>query len=73
MLLHLALLSFLLVANAECNIPTTPSTVSVVSWNMAAINNNPFEYHIGGTSPQHQQFISKISALIIKAGVGNDG
>ena len=40
--------------------------LSTMSWNLAAINNNPFEYHLGGTTPSHNLLMSEVANFLTK-------
>ena len=47
-----------------CHPPTSPPTLSAVSWNMAAINNNPFEYHMGQTTEDYDRFMVDVATFV---------
>jgi hypothetical protein len=49
---------------------TTPSrkVLSAATWNIAAINNNPFEYWITSQDPSYNSLMSNVSQLIVSPG-----
>jgi len=44
--------------------PPQDTTLSLLSWNLAAINNNPFEYHVGNTTKEHDQLMFRVAKII---------
>ena len=41
-----------------------PAKLSTLSWNLAAINQNPFEYHIGQASNNHTLLMEKVARFV---------
>ncbi len=40
--------------------------VKAITWNIAAVNNNPFEYWITNEDPKYNQIMQKVSSFIEK-------
>lgn len=46
-------------------------TLKLATWNIAAINNNPFEYWITSPDPQYNELMKKVSAFILSPGAAD--
>ncbi len=47
---------------------STESTITTATWNIAAINNNPFEYWITNDDPAYNDLMKKVSTFITEPG-----
>ncbi len=50
------------------NVCASRSYVKALTWNIAAINNNPFEYWITADDPSYNTLMSKVSKFIESPG-----
>ena len=50
------------------SISSSENTISTATWNIAAINNNPFEYWITNDDPAYNDLMQKVSMFITEPG-----
>lgn len=53
---------------AEGGVASSPGVMNFVSWNIAAVNNNPFEYWIAHPDPAYNQLMRDVQAFINQPG-----